>query len=481
MELRDYLVILRKNWLLIIAFTLLGVGAAAGYTLTVTPLYSAETTVFVSSESASSVSELSQGNTYTLSRVTTYAELVSTPSVLEPVIASLGLDVTSDDLASRVSASASTSTTLITITAQDADAVTAADIANAAGSSLASVVEEIETPTTNESSPVRLTVVEKATAAFSPSTPNVKLNLALGGLVGLALGLGLAVLRSTLDTRVRTESDLAEVTEVPLIGGIPFEVKFATHPLIVHSDPHSPRAEAFRSLRTNLQFVSVGDHNSVVVTSSSQSEGKSTTAVNLALAVADTGARVALVDADLRRSKVASYMDIEGGVGLSDLLIGRASLGDVMQHWGRGGLYVLPAGRIPPNPSELLGSDAMKSLIAYLEKEFDFVIFDAPPLLPVTDAAVLAGGTGGALLVVAAGRTSRQQLSGALDALNLLDAHVMGIVLSMVPTKGPDAYGYGRYGYGYGGYYTRDAGGKNARARSRDGSRGGVPATSTRS
>ena len=471
MELRDYLVILRKNWLLIIAFTLLGVGAAAGYTLTVTPLYSAETTVFVSSESASSVSELSQGNTYTLSRVTTYAELVSTPSVLEQVIAALDLDATSEDLALRVSASASTSTTLITITAQDADAVTAANIANATGSSLASVVEEIETPTTDESSPVRLTVVEKATAAFSPSTPNVNLNLALGGLVGLALGLGLAVLRSTLDTRIRTESDLAEVTEVPLIGGIPFEAKFSSHPLIVHSDPRSPRAEAFRSLRTNLQFVSMGDHNSVVVTSSSQSEGKSTTAVNLALAVADTGARVALVDADLRRPRVAQYMDIEGGVGLTDLLIGRASFADVMQRWGRGEFYVLPAGRIPPNPSELLGSEAMKKLIVFMEKEFDFIIFDCPPLLPVTDAAILGSSVGGVVLVVAAGRTTKQQLSGALDSLKLLNARLMGIILTMVPTKGPDSYGYGRYGYGYGGYYTGDARGKKSRRRSKSGSR----------
>ena len=480
MELRDYLVILRKSWFLILVFALLGVGGAAAVTLVMTPKYTSTTTVFVSSESASNVSDLTQGNTFTLSRVKTYADLVTTPSVLEPVIAALGLGVSSSELAQGITASASTNTTLITISVEDPDAVRAAEIANAVGSSLTSVVADIETPTDSDTSPVRLTVVEKATATFTPSSPNVLLNLALGVLVGIALGLAIAVLRATLDTRIRTERDLRDVSELPLIGGVPFDPKFASQPLVVATDPRSPRAESFRSLRTNLQFVDVDGRRSFVVTSSSQGEGKSTTAVNLALAIADTGASVALVDTDLRRPRVAEYMDVEGGAGLSDLLVGRASLGDVMQRWGRGQLFVLPAGRIPPNPSELIGSDAMLKLIGVLEGQFDYVIFDAPPLLPVTDAAVLSARVGGAIVMVAAGRTTSQQLSGALDSLELLNARVMGIVLAMVPTKGPDSYGYGRYGYGYGYGASESGSAKGRDSQRRAASRGATEAAARR-
>jgi capsular exopolysaccharide synthesis family protein len=219
----------------------------------------------------------------------------------------------------------------------------------------------------------------------------------------------------------------------------------------VHVDPRSPRAESFRTLRTNLQYLDVGRADrSFVITSSIESEGKSTTGANLAIALADTGARVLLVDADLRRPKIADYMGLEGAVGLTDVLIGRAELKDVIQPWGRNKLYVLPAGHVPPNPSELLGSARMVHYIAEFNTAFDVVIYDAPPLLPVTDAAILAKGVGGAIIIVAAGRTHKNQLKGAISALDNVGAPVSGLVLTMLPTKGPDAYGYGRYGYGYG-------------------------------
>jgi capsular exopolysaccharide synthesis family protein len=181
-----------------------------------------------------------------------------------------------------------------------------------------------------------------------------------------------------------------------------------------------------------------------------QSEGKSTSAVNLAIALADTGARVLIVDGDLRRPKVHEYLGIEGAVGLTDLLIGRAEPEDVIQPWGKAGLFVLPAGKIPPNPSELLGSEALVSLVGEFTRAFDIVLFDSAPLLPVTDAAILARTVGGTIVVCAAGRTHKNQLKGAFAALANVDAPVSGIVLTMLPTRGPDAYGYGRYGYGYG-------------------------------
>ncbi|GAA3203656.1 polysaccharide biosynthesis tyrosine autokinase [Microbacterium terregens] len=452
MELTDYIRILRKSWLIIVVATLLGVGSAAGWSLTRSPQYEAQSTVFVSTQAGGTIGELQQGQSFTQSRVTTYANLVATPIVMNPVIAELGLGITAGELAKNVSASSPLNTTLITITVTSDDAIAAADVANALGASLTSAVESIETPNGTDTSPVRLTRVKDALPALSPSSPNVPLNLSLGALLGLALGVGIAVLRAVLDTRIRTPRDVELVTDRPLIGAIAFDPKAKERPLIVHVDPLSPRAESFRALRTNLQFLDMGGRSSFVITSSVPSEGKSTTTINLAIALADAGKRVALLDTDLRKPKVAEYLGIEGGAGLTDVLIGRVRIGDVMLPWGGRSLYVLPAGKIPPNPSELLGSKQMHTLLEVLERDFDVVLCDAPPLLPVTDGAILAKATSGAIVVVSAGHTSRHQLSGAVDALETVGAKIAGVVLSMVPTRGPDAYyTYGAgYAYGYG-------------------------------
>lgn len=468
MELTDYIRILRKYWLIIIVATLIGIGAAAAWSLSRTPQYEAESTVFVSTQAGGTIAELQQGSNFAQSRVTTYAGMVTQPIVMNPVIAKLDLGMTAASLATKVRATSPLNTFFITITVTDADPVRAADIANALGASLTAAVESVETVTAGQPSPVRLTRTEDALPPLSPSSPNVPLNLALGALIGLAVGIGVAVLRTVLDVRVRTPRDLEQVTDRPLIGAIAFDPKAKERPLIVHADPLSPRAESFRALRTNLQFLDMDGRSSFVVTSSVPAEGKSTTAINLAIALADAGKRVALLDADLRKPKVADYLGIEGGAGLTDVLIGRARLGDVMLPWGHRSLYVLPSGRIPPNPSELLGSPQMRTLLDVLERDFDVVLCDAPPILPVTDGAILAKATSGAILIVAAGRATRHQVSGAVEALSTVGAQIAGIVLSMVPTRGPDAYYYGAaYGYGYG--YTAKP------PRSRRGRRAGVP------
>jgi capsular exopolysaccharide synthesis family protein len=450
MELTDYIRILRKSWLIIVLATLAGVGVAAVYSLTRTPEFQAQSTVFVSSQAGGTIAELQQGSSFTQSRVTTYTNLVNTPIVMNSVIAELGLGMTASELATKVSASSPLNTTLITITVTDPDPLLASQIANALGASLTNAVETIETPKGSDTSPVKLTRVKDALPPLTPSSPNVPLNLALGALIGLALGIAIAVLRSVLDTRIRTPHDVEAVTDRPLIGAIAFDPKAKDRPLIVHADPLSPRAESFRALRTNLQFLDMEGRSAFVVTSSVPSEGKSTTAINLAIALADAGKRVALIDADLRKPKVHHYLGIEGGAGLTDVLIGRTRLGDVMLPWGKRSLYVLPAGKIPPNPSELLGSQQMHTLLEVLERDFDVVLCDAPPLLPVTDAAILAKATSGAIIVVAAGRTNKHQLTGAVDALETVGAKIVGLVLTMVPTRGPDAY----YSYGYGYSYT---------------------------
>lgn len=451
MELSDYIRVLRKNWLVIVVVTLVGVGSAAAFSLTRTPLYESQSEVVVATQTSGSIQELQQGAAFTQQRVTTYVNLVTTPLVMDRVIDELALDTTPSALAGSVTASNTLNTALITISVENPDPVTAADIANALSESLIEVVPELEPTSDLDVSPVKVTRVQNAVPTNVPVSPNVPLNLALGLLVGLALGIGVAVLRTVLDTKVRNVRDVAQLTDRPIIGAIPFDPKATERPLILHADPHNPRSESFRALRTNLQFIEMGGGHSFVVTSSIPSEGKTTTTVNLAIALADAGKRVALIDTDLRKPKIAEYLGIEGGAGLTDVLIGRAKVGDVMLPWGKRPLFVLPAGKVPPNPSELLGSKQMAQLLEAIARDFDVVLLDAPPLLPVTDAAVLTRIATGALVVVAAGRTTANQFSGALTALETVEARVGGVILTMVPTKGADAYGYG-YGYGYGGY-----------------------------
>lgn len=456
MELREFVRVLRARWILIVLLALVGVGSASAFSIVQAPKFSSTSKVFVSTSSAGTAQDLATGNSFTVQRVITYSALVNTPIVLLPVIDDLNLDVSVPNLAGRITASAPTGTSLIEISVTDLSAIRSAEIANSVSQNLAKVVQKIETPDTPDAvSPVKLTLAQIATTPSRPVSPNVPLNIALGLFVGLLVGTGLAVLRQTLDTRIRSERDVEQITDIPVLGRIMFDAKAKERPLIVHVDPKSQRAESFRSLRTNLQFLEIGrEDRSFVVTSSIQSEGKSTSAANLAIALADAGSRVLLVDADLRRPKLADYLGIEGTVGLTDVLIGQAELNEVVQPWGTGKLFVLPAGRVPPNPSELLGSAHMVHLIAEFNRAFDVVIFDSPPLLPVTDAAILSKSVGGVLLVVSAGRALKAQLRGAISALEKVDAPISGLVMTMLPTQGPDAYKYDNYGYGYG--YTED-------------------------
>jgi capsular exopolysaccharide synthesis family protein len=451
-ELKDYVRIFHKSWILIVACVLFGIAASAAASIATTPKYVASTQLYVSVKAAADAGsgELVQGTSFARQAVTSYVDVVNSAIVLNDVIAELGLDLTAAQLAPSIASSSPLNTVLIDVSVTNSDPALAAKIANSVGSNFSRiVVDELEKPDGEAISPVKIETIQPAQVPTRPTSPNVPLNIALGLLVGLAVGIGIAVLRSVLDTRIHSLHDIELVTDTPMLGGINFDPDAKKRPLVVHADPKSPRAESFRSLRTNLQFVNIsGGPRSFVVTSSIPGEGKSTTTANLAIALAETGVRVALIDGDLRLPRLAHYMGLEGAVGLTDVLIGRAELADVLQSWGRDKLVVLPSGRVPPNPSELLGSAAMSNLLDSLTAEFDVVLIDAPPLLLVTDAAVLSKLTGGALLVVASGRTKRNELASAVKALERVESSPVGVIITMLPTKGPDSYGYGQYSYG---------------------------------
>lgn len=446
MDLSDYLRVLRRNWILVLALTLLGVLVGGGAALLSKPVYTANTKLFVAIQNSGSVQELQQGNTFTQARVQSYAKTVESPIVLQPVIDNLGLDTTADQLAGQVKATTDLNTVLIEITATDHSPVRAAAIAQAVSNSLIDAVENLEKPKTGGSSPVNLSIIQPASAPSSPSAPDTRMSLLLGLVVGLAAGIGGALLKNTLDNRVRGENELRSITDASILGGIAFEQSAVAKPLLTQTASQSPRAESFRQLRTNLQFANLsGRAKTVLVTSSLPGEGKSTTAVNLAIAMAQSGISVCIVDADLRRPMVSEYLGLEKNAGLTTALVGSADVLDLIQPWGEEGLYVLTSGQIPPNPSELLGSVEMANLVAQLEETFDAVIVDAPPLLPVTDAAVLSQHVGGVILVVGSQKLRKHELEKSLGALQLVGSNLLGLVLNRLPAKGPDAYAYTYY------------------------------------
>jgi succinoglycan biosynthesis transport protein ExoP len=445
-SLREYLAALRRRWVVIVAVCLVTVGATAVFTIRQTPQYSAGAQLFVSSGGGEdTISQAYQGGLFVQQRIRSYLQLATSPEVLEPAAEELGSSASQASLASRVSADSPVDTVLITISATSEDPDQAADIANTVALNFADYVESLESREGQQTAPVKISLTHPATPPGAPVSPQPVVNLLLGLAVGLALGLGVASVRELLDTALHSEDEIAETAGVPVLGRVAAD-KDTTKTPIAELSGRSARAEAFRVLRTNLQYVDAEQATrTVVVTSSVASEGKTTTAANLAAAMARTGLRVILVECDLRRPRSIEMIGLVGGVGLTDVLVGRASHDEVVQRVDHVGIDVLGSGPTPPNPSELLASPAMSRLLRDLSATYDRVILDAPPLVPVTDAAVLARAADGALVVVRHGTTTREQLSAARDALAAVDARVLGVVINMLPPRG-SAYGYGYYG-----------------------------------
>lgn len=430
-----------------VASTLAGLIAGGALSLLTKPTYTADTKLFVSIQNSGSAQELQQGNSFSQARVQSYVKTISTPVVLQPAIDSLGLSVTPAELAPKVEAGTDLNTVIIDIAVSDTSAVQAAAIAEAVASSLIKAVDTLEKPENGGLSPVGLSIIKPAIAPPYPSAPNTRLNLILGLLLGFLAGLALVMIRGILDNKVRGQDDLRLVTDAPILGAISYDQNVVKTPLLTQSDFQTPRAESFRQLRTNLQFANVSARaKTVVVTSSLAGEGKTTTATNLAITLAQSGQNVCLIDADLRRPMVNEYLGLERNAGLTTLLIGEADVNDLLQPWGDDNLFVLASGQIPPNPSELLGSEEMKDLVARLEVVFDSIVIDAPPLLPVTDAAVLSQHVDGVVLVVGSQKLTRHDLTKSLDALQLVGSNLLGVVLNRLPAKGPDSYSYSYYG-----------------------------------
>ncbi len=427
--------------------TLVVVLGAGIFTILTTPLYQASTRLFVSTAAGTSATDIYQGNRFSQERVISYTELLMGRTLAQRTIDKLGLTIGAPELQERVSATSKLDTVLIDVTVLDESAIRARDIANTLSDEFVLMVRELETPEDGDTPDARVIVEQRASIPSDPVVPRTVPNLLTGLAVGIVLGIALAVVRDMLDNTVKGRDELEDTTGTGIVGSIPLDRDRRKQPSISFDSDNSPIAEAFRKLRTNLQFLAVDNPPRViVVTSSVPSEGKSTTAINLALALSEADHNVVIVDGDLRRPTLHRYLDMVGTVGFSTVLSGGASLDEALQKTRFPGVTVLTSGAIPPNPSELLGSMSARNLLQELRSQFDYVIIDSTPLLAVTDAAILAAAADGVLMMVRFGQTKREQLAHAVDSLQSVGAPLLGAVFTMVPLRGTSPYSYG-YGY----------------------------------
>ncbi|WP_179546324.1 polysaccharide biosynthesis tyrosine autokinase [Herbiconiux flava] len=466
MELRSYLPILRAHWVAMTLLILLGGAAGFGWALLQPKVYTADASGFVSAGSNADTGNALVGDNLAQSKVKSYIDIGTSRAVAQFAIDDLGLtDTRPEQLVGRIDVANPIDTVLLKVSAEGSTPTEARDLAEAWLRGIAQQIQVLENPNQDPAAGdgvVQLVPLDSAVLPSSPTSPNTKLAIAIGLLLGLSLAIGYAAVRHTFDRRIRSAEAVERETGLAVIGSIPIDKRFTDVDRLVSMDgatDYSNKAdddvavaEALREVRTNLQFMDVDNPPRViVVTSPLPGDGKSTTIANLAIALAAGGQRVVLVDADLRRPTVSKTFNLVDGAGLTDVLSGRSGISDVLQSWGTSGrLAILTAGKTPPNPSELLGSERMHTLLAELAQHA-IVLIDAPPLIPVTDAAILSHNTDGALIVASMGKTSYEGMNKALQNLKRANGRPLGIILNRVPRRGAGSI----YGYGYRGDYAR--------------------------
>lgn len=449
-SLRDVLQLLRRRWKAITAFTLLGLAVAAVLTALQPLTYTASATAVVNPTVTDNPAAALSQDSVAKSRAVQFDELAGSALVAERAAAMVDFPVSTGQALSAVTTSVPTNTALIKVQAEWSDPAQAAQLADAWVQALQDQVGELDAADGREPQ-VQIDRLLPATVPASPTSPNPPLNFVVGAVLGLAAGAALALALEALDRRIRGTDDLQRAGVTP-IGAIPKSTGLADGQRVLEpagrqDAGHFRIREAFNELRINLQYMNPDDPPRIItVTSASPGDGKSTVAANLAVTLARADVPVVLVDADLRKPTVATTFRLPRGAGLSDVVVGRAEFADAIHApAGFDGLHVVPAGQIPPDPTQLVTSERFKQALEALA-ETHMVIVDAPPLLAVSDAAVMATRLDGAVLVLNAKSTTRDQVRQALTSLERVHAPVLGAVMNRVEMKGKES----RYGY-YGG------------------------------
>ena len=494
-DLRTYLRVLRRRKWWVIVCTGLAVAGAITYSFSAPKEYSATAQLLVQPQSGT-LPLVTPAQSITPTDVLTELQILSSAPVVDAVKSRLHLSEL------NVASEEQGQTDVISITATNRDPVLAARVANTyatefvnyetfvtlkglttAELQLQSQINAIEQelPSTNgtpqgvalanqvavlkeeyaqyqvdgAATTGGVTVTSSASVPKAPSSPK-KLEIVLIGLaVGLLVGLGAAFTAENLDDAIRSRDDLENVTpEVLIMGLVPMIGSWRDRAepfLVMRAEPTSPAAEAYRSVRTSLQFAAYDSEiASVLVTSPTATEGKTSTVANLGVVLATVGQNVVLVSADLRRPRLAAFFGLDEGVGLTSVMIGETTLAEALRAVPDiPGLTVLGCGPIPPNPAELLSSPKLAEIFDQLKESFDFVLIDSSPLLPVTDPVLLSRLSDITLLIVASGQTTKRQLKRGVEQLAQVGTRHIGIVLNEVTRRGGDVYGEYDYSYTY--------------------------------
>lgn len=452
MTLRDLLKLTRRRLGTIVACILLGAAAAVGLLVLLPTHYTSQATAYVRVSMPKSAAGSVDSNAYfnasqlAAQKVKAFVPVFTSESVAQAVIAQLDLPMAPTELAADLSASNTADSLTIDVTATGDSPEQSQQIADAVVNQSAAQVRRLE----GASSPVQVVMMAPASLSQVDKSPSPLKYLAAGILAGLLLGYSIAFARHHFDTRLRTANDIADYFEVPILAVLPQSKGIARTEAATED---FQAAESVRKLRTNLRYTNVDKQARVIlVTSPLQGDGKSSVAANLAKVMAAAGDDVVLVDADLRRPSVADTYGLRGPLGLLQVLVGAANVENTIRPTQIDGLSVLPAFETPPNPSELLGSDRMAELVKYLSRD-RVVVLDAPPVLPVTDAVVLAHLADSVVVVASAGHTRAEQLDHTLDAIERGEGAVAGVVLNRAASSrlARMRYGDAEYNYEYSG------------------------------
>lgn len=472
MTLLELVRLVRHNFLTIALCTILGGLIGAAYAYTRPQEFQSTSFGVVVGGSADSLGGASSGSALAQQRASAYASLMDTTAVWGRIVNDPEVQAAPGARSGAVEANVVGGTSMIRLIATSGTAEHSIILANAAMRALADEALRLESvnrsdtgePVDPDSVVVRIVPYQQATGAGQLDTSSWPIALGGGLLAGLILGVAIAFVRKQLDVRVRTITDVEEMTGHSVLGTIPDtkelgQQRSAADP--VKASQMGQAGEALRQLRTNLRYVNVDSPpRSVAVTSSNPGEGKSTVASNLARLMAGSGQRVILIDADLRKPVQHQVFQVDNAVGLTQVLAGSVTLGDAVTQTADPNLALLTSGRIPPNPSEILGSRRMRGLVEKLSEDY-FVIIDVPPMLAVTDPGLVAAASDGAIVVTRVGKTYKEQLRLTAKLLRQVDADILGTVLHRAPRKAMGEVVYG-VGYGasydtyYGNYYSQE-------------------------
>jgi capsular exopolysaccharide synthesis family protein len=399
-----------------------------------TPTYEATAQLFVSAKGSipEGAGGAFEGGLYAQQRARSYARVISSAHGAQTVIEELGLSESVDAVEERIRVSAPPDSQVINVAARDSSPRLAKSIANSLAGEVPRLADELESPEGSPLSPVEVTVTRPARLDPGAAAARKPIYLAMGALFGLGFGVAGAVLRDALERRVRSQADVRVTVGAPVLARISEHPDPATSPVML-GDPLSDGAEDYRRLQANLRALTAEHHlRSLVVSSAVAGEGKTHVVANLGVALAESGQRVVLVEANLRSPRLGDLLGVRSSIGLTDLLAARPPIELALRRHPTAPLEVLTGGSPPPNPSELLDSDVLDWVLRVLTDRFDFVLVDTPALLAVGDAAVVARHASAVLLVARAASTTGEELRAVRQALRAVDRRVLGLVLNRV-------------------------------------------------